>query len=200
LSDPLRPDRLARALAAIDARNGDDPNTLEVRGETRPKELAHAELMSEWIARLVDEPSEALQLAARAHHIRRWAIPRSDFASGREGYHRWRKAMHAMHADEVASLLTPLGYARDTIERVQAIVQKKNLRRDEEVQAFEDALCLVFVETQLGELAAKTEPEKLVDIVRKTLAKMTPGATRRALELPLTDAERTLLLRAAAPN
>ena len=28
------------------------------------------------IARLVDEPSEALRLAARAHHVRRWTIPR----------------------------------------------------------------------------------------------------------------------------
>jgi len=38
--------RMARAIAAIDAANAGDPNRLEVRGATRPKELAHAELAS----------------------------------------------------------------------------------------------------------------------------------------------------------
>jgi len=34
--------RLARAIAAIDAANADDPETIVVNGETRPKEQAHA--------------------------------------------------------------------------------------------------------------------------------------------------------------
>jgi hypothetical protein len=51
--------RLERALAAIDAANADDPNTIEVGGVTRPKELAHAELMTAWIERLVELPSDA---------------------------------------------------------------------------------------------------------------------------------------------
>ena len=40
------------AIAAIDAANAADPNTIDVRGETRPKEQAHAELMTEWLVRL----------------------------------------------------------------------------------------------------------------------------------------------------
>jgi hypothetical protein len=32
-------DRLGAALAAVDAANADDPNTLEVRAERRPKEV-----------------------------------------------------------------------------------------------------------------------------------------------------------------
>lgn len=40
------------ALRRIDAANEEDPNTLEVRGRLAPKELAHAELMSEWVVRL----------------------------------------------------------------------------------------------------------------------------------------------------
>jgi len=53
-------ERLQRALAAIDAANADDPNTIVVRGERQPKEQAHAELAVEWVRRLVDEPSDAL--------------------------------------------------------------------------------------------------------------------------------------------
>ena len=39
-------ERFARAIAAIDAANADDPNTIVVAGLVRPKELAHAELMT----------------------------------------------------------------------------------------------------------------------------------------------------------
>jgi len=47
--EPERPDpeRLARAIAEIDRANADDPNQIEVRGELRPKELAHADLASD---------------------------------------------------------------------------------------------------------------------------------------------------------
>ena len=33
---------------------------------------------------------EAVRLAARCQHIRRWTIPRADYPAGREGYRRWR--------------------------------------------------------------------------------------------------------------
>jgi hypothetical protein len=185
--------RLERALAAIDAANAGDPNTLAVRGALRPKELAHAELASEWVRALVPAPSEALLLAARAHHVRRWQIPRSDYPEGTAGYHRWRRALAALHAAEVERILAPEGYAPAEIARVQELVQKRGLGRDAEVQALEDALCLVFLETQLAELAIRTEPAKLVDILRKTLRKMSPAAIARAQALPLGAAERALL-------
>ena len=42
--------RLERALAAIDAANADDPHTIDIGGQPRAKELAHAELMTAWAA------------------------------------------------------------------------------------------------------------------------------------------------------
>jgi hypothetical protein len=92
-------DRFARAVTAIDRANADDPNRIMVRGEIQPKELAHSELATEWVRRLDAEPSEALLLAVRAHHIRRWMIPRSSYPTGRSGYLRWRRALHQLHAD-----------------------------------------------------------------------------------------------------
>lgn len=186
-------------MAAIDARNADDPHRIVVRGSERPKELAHAELACEWIGRLVDAPSEALQLAARAHHLRRWAIPRTDYPTGRAGYHRWRKALQALHADEAAAILEREGYGEDVIDRVRALVRKQGLARgdDPELQAFEDALCLVFLETQLADTAAKLDDEpKAIDVLRKTARKMSPSALELARTLPLTDAERDMLHRA----
>ena len=191
-------ERLRRALAAIDAANAGDPHRLRVRGASRPKELAHAELVSEWVARLAPDPGEALLLAARAHHLRRWAIPRSEYPAGRRGYLRWRRALQVLHAREVTAILTAEGYDESTIRRVQDLVQKQHLGRDAEVQILEDALCLVFLETQLHDLAAQLDDEKLLGVLRKTLRKMSPEAIQRAEELPLDTAGRALLQRAIA--
>ena len=194
-------ERLQRALEAIDARNADDPNTLVVRGEERPKELAHAELASEWIARLVDEPSEALELAARAHHLRRWAIPRSDHPKGKVGYHAWRKALQQLHADEARAILARCGYDEAVQQRTADLIQKMGLRpgntTDPEVQALEDALCLVFLETQLTYTAGLLDDEeRAVEVLRKAARKMSPRALELAMELPLLDEERALVRRA----
>ena len=190
--------RLSRALAAIDAANADDPNTLRVRGQVRSKELAHAELVSEWVDVLLPDAPEALRLAARAHHVRRWEIPRSAYPEGRVGYHRWRKALHAHHAEILGAILAEAGYDDATIERARALVRKQGLGRDPEVQVLEDALCLVFLETQFAELGERLPEPKLLDLTRKTLRKMSPEAIARARLLPMDDESRTLLERAAA--
>lgn len=194
-------ERLRRALLAIDAANSGDPHTLVVRGERRPKEQAHAELMSEWIPRLVPEPGEALQLAARAHHLQRWILPRSDYPDGRVGYHRWRNALRSHHAETVAPLLEDAGYGRELVARVQALVRKEGLGRgDPEVQALEDALCLVFLETQLVDLAERLDGDRLENALRKSLAKMSPAGIALAAELPLAPEHAALLQRLAGEN
>ena len=86
-------------------------------------------------------------------------------------------------------ILADVGYDAATIERVQEIVKKRNLAKDADVQVLEDALCLVFIETQFHDLAAKTEPDKMVDIVRKTLVKMSDEGKRHALAMSLDPAD-----------
>jgi hypothetical protein len=181
------------AIAAIDAANADDPNSIEVDGIERPKELAHAEMMSDWVSRLDPEASEAQLLAARAHHLRRWSIERSDFPDGRKGYLRWRTALKRQHAAEVGEILATVGYDDATIGRVQAIVQKQGLGSDPAVQTHEDALCLVFLETQFDELAGRLGDDHTVEVLAKTLTKMSDQGKRAALALPLSEAERRLL-------
>jgi hypothetical protein len=192
-------DRLARALAAIDAENADDPQRIRVRGQVRVKEQAHAELMSEWVAKLEPRASEALCLAARAHHIRRWEIPRSSYPEGRRGYLEWRVALHDHHASVTAAILEREGYEPDTIERVRTILRKRGLGRDPEVQVFEDALCLVFLETQLTDFSSR-HSEKLEGVARKTLKKMSAAGIEQAMSLPLSDDARALLTRIHAES
>jgi hypothetical protein len=191
-------ERFERAVAAIDAANAADPNVLVVGGVGRPKELAHAEMVSTWVRRLTPDASEALLLAARGHHLRRWAVPRASFPAGRTGYLRWRREQHHRHAEELATILTDCGYDDAVISRVAAIVRKEGLGRDPEVQALEDALCLVFLETQLGDVAERLDADKLVSVLAKTAKKMSPAALAHAARLALDPAGAALLQRALA--
>jgi hypothetical protein len=200
LSSPLPfvvVERFSQAIAAIDAANAEDPNRLVVGGAARPKELVHAELVTGWVERLRPGASEALLLAARGHHFRRWTVPRASYPTGRSGYLRWRRELHRRHAAELGALLAECGYDGATIDRVGAIVRKDGLGKgDEEVQALEDAMCLVFLETQLGELAGRLDDQKMVDVLAKTAKKMSGDALARAGELPLDDHGHDLLRRA----
>ena len=67
--------RFARAMALFDAVNSQDPN----QDEGQPKELLYGQRMSEMLHRYAPDADEAVQLAVRAQHIRRWSVPRSDY-------------------------------------------------------------------------------------------------------------------------
>jgi len=196
VSDPPASPRFDAAIAAIDAANADDPHTIVVGGAVRPKEQAHAEMMTTWVRRLDPDADDAQLLAARAHHLRRWTSPRTDYPAGRAGYLRWRTALKARHAEEVGALLEASGYDSATIERVQAIVRKDHLRSDPATQTHEDALCLTFLETQLGGVEEQLGDDRTVEVVRKTWAKMSPKGREAALALDLAPTQRDLVRRA----
>src|SRR3546814_17595892 len=106
--------------------------------------------MVAWVQRLDPTADEAQLLAARASHLRRWSIARTSYPEGRAGYLRWRSDLRKQHAAEVTEILTTAGYESATAERVSAIVGKVGLGPDPAVQVHEDALCLVFLPTQLA--------------------------------------------------
>jgi hypothetical protein len=186
-------ERFARAVAAIDAGNADDPNLVTVRSRTGPKEVVHAELVTEWVGRLRPDPSEPLLLAARGHHFRRWTVPRASAPAGRAGYLRWRKSLQEQHARELGAVLLTAGYDGTTIERVQSIVRKEHLATDPEVQALEDALCLVFLETQLIDVAARLDPATLTRVIIRTAQKMSDSGRGAIAEVPLDELARSIL-------
>jgi limonene-1,2-epoxide hydrolase len=187
-----------RAIAAIDAANADDPNIVTLREITGPKELVHAELVTEWVQRLRPDASDALLLAARAHHLRRWTVPRSTQPAGRAGYLRWRKGLYAKQATELGEILRGTGCDDATITRAQQLVRKEGLGTDADAQALEDALCLVFLEAQLGDVAARLEPETLARVLVRTANKMSDAGRGCIGALPLPPGARYVLETALA--
>ena len=179
-------ERLSEALALIDEANTADPHRDPDHPEL-PKALLYGWRMSEWLSRLCDAPSEALALAARGQHIRRWQVPRDRYPSDRAGYLAWRTFLYRFHAEQLSAILERVGYDRPTVDRAAAIVAKRRLRQDPEAQALEDAACLVFLNYEFAAFAAAHDPDKVVAVLRKTWGKMSDRAHEMALGLPLPD-------------
>jgi hypothetical protein len=188
--------RFEAAIRAFDAANADDPETVVFEGARRPREVVYAILMTRWLERVAPDASLPLKLAARCQHIRRFEVPRSDFPMDRVGYLKWRTELKHRHARIAGDILASLGYDDATIARVQALVRKERLKHDPEVQALEDVVCLVFLENYFADFAARHDPDKVVDIVRKTWTKMSERGHALALSLALPPAARALVERA----
>lgn len=190
--------RLQETLAGIDAANALDPNSVEVSGQPRPRELVYGERMSRALERLYPDASEHLRIAARGQHIERWTSPRSGYPMTREGYLRWRNELKRYHAERVGAIMTEAGYPAGDIERVQGLIRKRRLKVDAEAQALEDVVCIVFLEDYFADFASKHEDAKVIDILRKTWAKMSPQGREAALKLNLPAKARQLVEAALA--
>ncbi len=188
--------RFAEAIRRFDEANGEDPRTELVDGRAQARELLFARRVYEWVQKLVAEPSEELLLAARGHTLRRWAIPRDRYPRTTPGYRQWREALAVFHAEQAGRILEEVGYVELTIARVRALITREDWRNDPEGRALEDADCLVFLETKLDDYLGEWEEKKTVNILKKTLRKMTPAGKEHAGSLELSDRCLELLRRA----
>ena len=192
------PKRFETAIARLDAANAEDPNVETVDGVAHPKELLYAQRMTAWLHRLAPNASEALRLAARAQHIRRWAIPRRDYPMTRTGYLKWRTTLYRFHADTAGDILREVGYDDVTVAAVQSLLRKERLKRNPDMQCLEDVICLVFLESYFADFAPQYDEQKVLDILRKTWKKMSARAQNAARDLALPPAAHALLEKALA--
>jgi hypothetical protein len=177
---PANQECFARAMALFDAANREDPN----QEEGQPKELRYSQRMSEMLGRYAPDADEAVQLAVRAQHIRRWTVPRNSYPLNNEGYHQWRTGLYRLHADTAGEMMRQAGYDEGMIARVKLAVARRGLKRNPDAQLLEDVASLVFIEHyMLGFAASKPDydEEKWLDIIRKTWRKMSAAAQQFAL-------------------
>ncbi|MGB3144010.1 MAG: DUF4202 domain-containing protein [Maribacter sp.] len=179
-------DKLLLAFQHFDAANKLDPNTEDFQGRTYPKEVLYGIRMTERLNEFAPNASEALRLTARCQHICRWEIPRESYAMDREGYLRWRQDLKKFHAKKATEILEDIGYAQEIIDKVVFLLEKKQLKKNEETQTLEDVICLVFLEFYFEPFAHKHPEEKTIDILQKTWRKMSDAGRDAALKLPFS--------------
>ncbi len=192
------PSRFEEAVARFDAANAEDPHREVFEGREHPKEMLYASRMTAWLEKLAPEASEALRLATRCQHIRRWTVPRDRYPLDLAGYKRWRTTLARFHAETAGQILREVGYDDATIERVRSLVQKERLKLDPEAQRLEDVICLVFLESYFATFARQHDEAKLVDILRKTWKKMSERGRKAALGLTLDPELRAIVEKAVA--
>lgn len=188
--------RFDDAMAEMDAAHARDPNQIMHEGRLQAAELVYARRMSEMLRAIYPDASEALCLAARCQHIRRWELPRSDYPAGRAGYLQWRTEEKRRHAVLAGEILRRAGYDDATALRVGQLVRKERLKQDEDVQRLEDVACLVFLEDHLADFAPKHSEAKVVDVIAKTWPKMSALGQQAAAKLNLPPESQRLINRA----
>lgn len=178
--------RFERAIARIDAAHAEDPGVETVDGTARPGELVYAQRMSRMLERFAPEASEAVRLAVRCQHIRRWEIPRTSYPATPAGYKDWRARLLVLQAEVASGILREAGYDEAMIGQVARLMRKEGIKRDADAQLLEDVAALVFMEHHLADFARRHtqyDESKLLDILRKTLRKMSPNGRRAAADL-----------------
>jgi hypothetical protein len=199
--------RYEQVIARFDAEHAADPNREPAGGAEQPAELLYAQRMSEMLERIAPGASEAVRLAARCQHIRRWEIPRASYPQTPAGYKSWRARQQLAHAELAGEILREAGYGEELIARVGSLLKKEALKRDAEAQLLEDIVALVFFEHYLAAYVTQHsdfDQAKLTDIVRKTARKMSAdgrAAVSRMLRFPepLAPMVRDIIAGGAAP-
>lgn len=192
-------ERCQAVIDDIDAANADDQRTVIMEGVVRPYEVVYSERMSKRLAVMYPEASELLHIAARGQHIRRFDIPRSRFPVGRDAYNEWRRTCREQHAKLLGDIMSRHGYGNLEIEHVAKLVRKEQLKKDKESQALENVVDVVFLEHYFDEFRGKNahyDDAKIIDIIGKTLRKMSPKGHQAALALDLPEGTRKLILAA----
>lgn len=169
-------------------------------GRTYPKEVLYAIRMTEKLNDFAPDASEALRLTARCQHIQRWEIPRDSYDMERVGYLKWRQDLKKFHAQKAREILEEVGYDEETIAKVAFLLQKKQLKKNEDTQTLEDVICLVFLEFYVEPFAAEHPEEKIIDILQKTWRKMSEKGHKAAMGLPLSKKSLALVSKAVGGN
>jgi hypothetical protein len=168
-------DRYEKAIARFDAINAGDPNFEAVGAAREPKELLYARRMTEMLERFAPDAPEAVRLAVRCQHIRRWEIARASYPDTPAGYKAWRTRLLDYHAEIGATVLRECGYDETMVASVASLLRKERLKRNPDAQLLEDVIALVFLQHYLADFVARHpgyDEAKFVDILQKTFRKM----------------------------
>jgi len=185
----LDSDKFNKTMCAFDEANAKDPNN---------KELIYAQRMTDCLNNYDPDASEALQLAVRCQHIRRWEKPRSEYPEGKAGYYKWRTNLYKYHGDVAAKYMIQEGYDKEMVNRVKTLLLKKEIKSNEESQALEDVVCLVFLKYYFDDFITKHDENKLIVIVQKTWGKMSEKAHELALSIDFSDSAKSIVAKALA--
>ncbi|KAI1617643.1 hypothetical protein EDD36DRAFT_470178 [Exophiala viscosa] len=198
----MAPD-LSEALQLIDAAHSEDPNKVEINGQSIPYELHYAQKMTKYLDLHTPDADALVRTAARAQHFRRWEIPRDSYPKTRPGYFAWRTFLKKRQAEQVKQLCLGCDYSVEEADKVAALIAKEELKKgegkgDADAQVIEDVACLVFLDDQFDEFEKNHDEDKIISILQKTWVKMGDRGHQLALAMDLSPRAKELVGKALA--
>lgn len=165
-------DLYKKACLAIDEVHAEDTNKEIVDGVEMAAELIYSRRMLGVLTEFSVDANFKMKLAVQCQHFERWTIARNLYPMDKKGYYQWRKAVLEYQINRMTEVLSNCGFATNNIHQISDILQNRGKKEHIDGQVLEDVACIVFVEWYLPAFAEKHDPEKVIDIVKKTTKKI----------------------------
>jgi hypothetical protein len=137
-----------------------------------PSELLYSIRMLSMLDIVRPDNDYVLKLAAQCQHLMRWNVARDLYPYDRKGYHQWRRAVMDYQLQQTMKILTGVNIEADDIQIITEALKNQGNKSNSNSQIIEDTACLVFIKWYLEPFASKHENIKIIEILKKTMQKM----------------------------
>jgi len=141
-------------------------------GTFYPSELLYGKRMLAILEMVYLDSSYTIKLAVQCQHLKRWGIPRSDYPYDRRGYHEWRRVVMEYQLEQTQLILSNVNIEAVDIQFILNVLRNQGDKSNPDSQIIMDTACLVFLKWYMEAFAIKHESEKVLDILKKTMRKM----------------------------
>lgn len=186
-----------RATEEIERVHAEDPSGETEGGTWYPSELVYSRRMLAMLELFSTDNSNTLKLAVQCQHLKRWGIPRSGYPYDRRGYHQWRRVVMEFQLQQTHSILSGVGIDEADMLWIIDTLRNQGDKTKPASQIVMDTACLVFLKWYMEPFATKHESEKVIDIMKKTMRKMSEHGLSFIPKLDLTIEARLVLQKAA---
>jgi hypothetical protein len=182
-----------KATAEIEKIHASDV-TMEMENEkSYPAEVLYCKRILNILDLVDTQGSYAMKLAVQCQHLQRWGVPRSEFTYDRRGYHQWRRKVMEHQLQLTQTVLSRAGVDEADIHWIMKTIEKQGDKSNPEAQIITDTACLVFLKWYMEPFAVKHEHEKVIDIIKKTLRKMSEAGVKLVSKLDLPESSLKVL-------
>jgi hypothetical protein len=184
----ITPELYKVATDEIDKVHSEDAKQ-ETDGEiVYPAELLYSKRMLSILDMVSPGSSYAMKLAVQCQHFQRWGVPRSDYPYDRRGYHQWRRAAMEYQLQLTQALFSRIDMDEEDIQWIVTALREQENKRNPDGRIIMDTECLVFLKWYMTPFSAKHENEKVLDILKKTMLKMSSNGVSLIsnLDLPIS--------------
>ena len=176
-----------KATTAIKEVHGADSVQHMENGMAFPSEILYGQRMLALLEEVYPESSFAFKLAVQCQHLKRWGIPRTDYPFDRRGYHEWRRVVMEYQLAETRTVLSAVPVEEEDLLWILDALKNQGNKANGNAQIITDTACLVFMKWYMVPFAAKHESEKVVDILKKTMRKMSEKGIHWVSKLGLSS-------------